>query len=160
MAKRKPAKKPAVKLDWERLYVVEKIVEELVESFHGHLERAKVLVLGKPKATKRGDRIVIARGRAVTPAVRALLKDEIGDAHYLIELGRDAWDALNQDRKRIAIDRELCKFIGQDEKGRWSTRDYDVKEFTAIIHRYGLCDASTELFAQEAKKQLELALPA
>jgi hypothetical protein len=160
MARRKSAKKPTVKLDWERLYVVEKLVDELVAAHHPHLTRAKILVLGKPKASKRGDRVTVARGRAVTPAVRALLKDEIGDAHYLIEVGRDAWDPLGQERKRITIDRELCKFIGQDDKGRWATRDYDVKEFTAIIGRYGLCDASTELFAQEAKKQLELALPA
>jgi len=160
MARRKVSKKPAATIEWERLYVVEKLVEDLVDAHHAHLARAKILVLGKPKATRRGDRVSIAHGRRVTPAVQALLKDQIGDAHYLVEVGRDAWEALGQDRRRITIDRELCKFIGQDDKGRWATRDYDVKEFTAIIGRYGLCDASTELFAQEAKKQLELALPA
>lgn len=158
MGKRKN-KKPRVEvLDWERLLIVEKTVEELIAQHHPHLARAKVIVVGKPKARKSGDRIIIATSKAVGPEMAATLKDqEIGECHYLIILGRDAWNALAQDEKRIQVDRALCAFAGQDEKGRWTLNGYDIQDYRRMVDWYGLYSSDVQLYGKVVGEQLELA---
>lgn len=137
---------------------VEAIVEELVRAHHRHLERARILVLGKPKAAKRsGGKVNVAKAKRATPALNALVKDELGEVHYLIELGLDAWDKLDTKVRRIVLDHELCHFAGQGEAGKWTVVDHDVEEFTTILRRHGAWHVSLEMFVREAK-QLDLPL--
>lgn len=145
-------------LEWERLVTVEKIVAELVDQHHPHLQRAKILVLGKPKARKSGERRVIATGKAVGPELATALKDtDQGEAHYLVIVGRDCFNALTQDQKRIEIDRALCGFAGQDEKGRWLLQDYDIKDYRRMLDWYGLKHSvDADLYGQVVKGQLDL----
>lgn len=155
--RKKKEKKPPV--EWTRMHQVEETVADLVRKHHSHLERATIFVLGKPKASKRsGGKVNVAKARRCTEALRALVKDEIGEAHYIIEVGKDAWEALSQDTKKIVLDHELCHFAGQDDKGKWGLLDHDVAEFRSIIERYGLYSADLELFAKTAAEQLELAV--
>ncbi len=153
------AKKPKVEvLDWERLLTVETTVEELVRSHHPHLERATILVLGKPKAAKRGDRRIITVAKAVGPELATALKDQaLGEPHYLVIIGRDVWHGLTQEQKRIELDRALCHFAGRDEKGRWLLQDYDIKDFSRMVDWYGLKhSAEIQTYAKVVKDQLEL----
>src|SRR6266851_7718699 len=70
--------------EWERREDIEKVVAELVEKWHGHLARARIIVLGKPKAGKVGGKVNVAKAKRVTPAIQALLKDASGlDIAYL-----------------------------------------------------------------------------
>jgi hypothetical protein len=153
--RKKKEKKPPV--EWVRHYVIEKDVEDLVEKIHTHLRAAKIVVLAKPKAGKRHGRVLITATKRASEATAALLKDEIGDVHYVIEIGKDAWDTLSQDRKKLVLDRALCYCAGQDpDKGVWKLRGPDVEDFTEIIKRHGLWTGELEIFAKEAAAQLEL----
>lgn len=153
--RKKKDKKPPV--EWVRHYVLEKDVEELVEKIHPHLRAAKIVVLQKPKAGKRHGRVLITQTKRASEATAALLKDEIGPLHYVIEIGKDAWDTLSQERKKVVLDHALCYCAGQDpDKGTWKLRGPDVEEFTQIIERHGLWTGELEIFSKEAAKQLEL----
>ncbi len=136
--KTRKAKAP-VAIEWERLPLVEKIVDEVVAQHHPHLSRARILCLGKPKASVKGQSTVVATASRAPKNLAALYKDAAGvDVHYLITIGRGAWDALDQEQKRIVIDHELCHFTGLDDKGRWALRgDHDIQEFHEIIKRHG-----------------------
>jgi putative metallopeptidase len=154
MAKRKKKSAP---VEWDRLELVEKDVRALVAKHHQHLEHATIAVLGKPKAGKRHGRVQITTSRRVTEAVKALIRNDLSDVHYLIEIGGDMWALLDQEKKKVVLDRALCYFAGLDpEKGVWTMRGPDVEEFTEIIERHGLWTADLETFGKEAAKQLEL----
>jgi hypothetical protein len=153
MARRRRARKEPVQTEWERMPEAETMARQLIEKHHKHLERATVFCLGKPKASKRGDKVNIAKARKVNKAMSALLKaSDIGDAHYLIEIGLDAWRGLDKEKRN-----ELMHMAGQDDKGRWTTVGHDVEVFTEEIRRYGAWNAELEIFAKEAR-QLSLDL--
>jgi hypothetical protein len=157
MAKRRAFKKPKPPKpdpEWTRLPLIEKLAQELIAQHHQHLERAKIVVLGKPKAGKRGEKVVDAVGVRPSKALQALWKESAGeDLHYVIVIGRTEWDAMTPARRRIVLDSILNKFIGLDEKGRWTLRkDYDVEVDLPILRRYGAHTVELELLAKEAKQ--------
>lgn len=159
MARKRKPRMAVNKFEWTRLPLVEDVVADLVKKFHQHLMRANILVLGRPKAARSLGKINYAKAKKVTPAMAALLKDHIGEAHYLIEIGQDEWDKLDAKRKRIVLDHELCHFGGLDvEKDRWTMVGHDIQEFTAIVARHGCWYAELEVFARTAATQLELPL--
>lgn len=142
-------KKPPVNPEWSRQPLIEKIVDELVAKYHPHLQRATVIVLGKPKASKRA----AATARKASRAIVALYKDAAGtDIHYLIEVGLDTWERYTPQDRRILIDHELCHFLGLDEKGKWGMADHDIEEFEVIVGRYGAHHAKLTSFVKAAKQ--------
>lgn len=154
---RKKKPKAVNKYEWTRLGLVEDVVHDLVKRHHQHLMRATIIVLGKPKATRALGRTIIATPRKVSAAMQALLKDHIGEAHYLIEIGQDEWEKLDGKTKRIHLDRALCCFGGHDiEKDRWTMATYDVQEFTPIVARHGAWNATLEVFGRTLAQQLDL----
>jgi len=157
MPRRARKKKELVKVEWRRMLETEPLVDELVKKHHRHLERAKIVILGKPKAGKAHGKVRVATARKAPAGLNALVKDEIGEVHYIIEIGLDAWDKLTPKGRRIVLDHELCHFAGQDEAGRWGMLGHDVEEFTAILERHGAYRPELEIFVRAAK-QLELPL--
>lgn len=144
------------KQEWQRLPLVEEVVRELVKAHHHHLEHATIVVLGKPMASKSGGKTNVAKAKRAMPALNALVKDEIGEIHYLIEIGLDAWDTLDQQKRRIILDHELMHFGGLDEEtGKWGLVVHDVECFTEEIRRYGAWNEDLRGFLA-AIKQLSL----
>jgi hypothetical protein len=150
----KPPKPPKPAPEWERMPLIEKLAQELIGQYHQHLERAKFVVLGKPKAGKRGEKTVQAAGMRASKALQALWKEGAGeDLHYVILIGRPEWDAMKPERRRIVLDAILNKFTGLDEKGDWGLRkDFDVEVDLPILRRYGAHTVELELLAKEAKQ--------
>ena len=157
MARR--AKKPkAPKQEMERMPLVEKDLRELALKLHAHLERAKIFAVGKPRGSKTMCCGGIGTLVKISKTIRALVRDDLGDAHYLAVLGLDKWRALDAEAKKRVLDHLLCHGLGQDsETDEWKLAPHDVQEFTAVIQRHGL-DGSPGLrsFVQAAK-QLKLA---
>lgn len=150
----------AEQVAWERQPLIEKLVTELVEKYHAHLTRARIIVLGKPKASKSLGKVNVAKAKRTTPAIQALLKDASGtDVHYLIEVGMDAWAGLSARQRRATIDHELHHFTGLDiddaGRERWGLRGHDVGEFVSVVRRYGAYHADLEVFVAEVR-QLKL----
>lgn len=158
MARPRKPKKPKVpkKTEWERMPEAEKLVAELVAKHHKHLERAKIICLGKPKAGKKRGRSVEATARKATKAMTLLMKEGIGtDLHYYIEIGLDLWETMNATNRKTLLDHELCHFAGQDlEKGTWGLVGHDVEEFTAIVKRHGAYNAGLVAFGEQLKLAL------
>jgi hypothetical protein len=156
--KRETKKKPPpVKVEWERIPIVEKMINELIQVIHKPLERAKIVALGKPRGSRSMCCGGIAKLTTPSKALRALVKDDIGDVHYVAILGQDRWDKLETEAKKRVLDHILCHAGGlDDEKGTWFLVDHDVSEFTAVIKRHGLDESpGLRAFAQAAK-QLKL----
>lgn len=155
--KKERKKKPPVKVEWIRLPLVEKMINELIQLVHKPLERAKIYAVGKPKGTAKMCCGGVAKLSIPSKAVKALVKDDLGDVHFVAVVGLDKWEQLDQDGKKRVLDHLLAHgCCGED--GGWSLVDHDVAEFAAIIRRHGL-DESPGLrqFAKEIK-QLKLNL--
>jgi hypothetical protein len=151
MAKKPKKEKP--KAEWRRMPEAEAVVADLVHKHHRHLERAKIVVLGKPKAGKRGGKVNVAKAKRATPELQALIKEIAGEeVHYVILVGLDAWDKQDTKQRRIVLDHELCHFAGQDlDTGKWGLVGHDVEEFSAILARHGAWNWELRRFCQEAK---------
>jgi predicted metallopeptidase len=147
-------KKDPVKVEWERMPLIEKIVDDVAADHHPHLKNARIIVLGRPKASKRH----AAVARKASRSIQALYKDAAGlDVHYLIEVGLDVWTRYTPEQRRILIDHELCHFLGLDDKGRWAVRpDHDIEEFTEIVKRHGAHHHDLQVFVKEGAKQMSL----
>ncbi len=157
MARRKGNGKQQRKKDWRRMLEADPLVQDLVKKFHQALERAKIIVLGKPKAGKKHGRLVYATAHRVSEAMAVLFKEVAGeDVHYYILVGLDAWEHLDTKHRRIVLDRALCHFAGQDGE-KWIMRGPDVEEFTAILQRHGAWSPELVIFCKAAQ-QLDLNL--
>lgn len=142
------------KQEWQRLPLVEEVVRELIKKHHHHLERAMIVVLGKPTASVSGGKTNVAKAKRAMPALNALVKDEIGEISYIIEVGLDAWDALDQQKRRIVLDHALMHFTGlDDESGTWGLVVHDIECFTAEIQRYGAWNEDLRGFVAAIKQQ-------
>jgi hypothetical protein len=64
---RKRKRRELIKIEWRRMPEVEAIVDELVKKHHRHLERAKIVVLGKPKAGKSHGKVNVAKASRPPP---------------------------------------------------------------------------------------------
>jgi hypothetical protein len=159
MARRRSAapKEPKT-VEWIRDELIEKILNEVAEEHHGHLERAKLVVVVKPRAGRKGCCGGLGQLKTPSRAMLALLKDqEIGEPSYILLLGRDKWEKLSPEARRRALDHFLCHAGGIDtDRGRWFKVEHDCEEFTAILKRHGV-DGSPGLthFVAQAK-QLEI----
>jgi hypothetical protein len=153
------AKKEKPKEEWRRMLEADPVVQDLVHKHHRHLERAKIVVLGKPKADKRGGKVNVAKAKRATPELQALIKELAGeDVHYVILVGLDAWEKLDTKNRRSVLDHELCHFTGQDlDTGKWGMVGHDVEAFTAEIVRHGAWTEELRRFCKEAR-QLSLDL--
>ena len=154
---RRAKKAKAPKPEYERLPLVEKDLRELALKLHSHLERAKIYAVGKPRGSKTMCCGGIGKLTKVSKTIRTLVKDDLGDAHYLAILGLDKWRALDAEAKKRVLDHLLCHGLGQDsETDEWKLAPHDVQEFTAVIQRHGLDDSPGLRAFVQAAKQLKL----
>jgi hypothetical protein len=142
-------------VEWERLLLVEKLIHDVIsEAKHGHLERAQVVALGKPRAPKAGGCDRVVKLRRPSKALNAMVKDDVGEIHYLVEIGMDEWDRLDTPAKKRLLDHALCHAGGLDDRGRWFTvPDHDVEEFAGVLERHGPVDTAG---SRAVAKQLSL----
>ncbi len=126
-------RKKKTKIEWRRMLEADPLVQDLVKKYHRHLERAKIVVLGKPRASKSHGKTNVAKAKRATDTIQTLVKELAGeDVHYIIEVGLDAWEQLDMQQRRIVLDHELCHFSGLDvEKNTWGLRGHDLKLFEA-----------------------------
>ena len=113
----------------------DKAAYRLIRKHHPHLLKARVVCVGKPKASRAGRVVNIAKARRASRLVQALVRPV---PNYVIEIGRDVWETLTTRERGIVLDHELMHFAGYDEKRKWwRMRRHDVEEFYEILQRYG-----------------------
>jgi hypothetical protein len=137
---------------WLRNDEAESMVAELVGTYHRHLDRAHIVCLTKPTASKKNGRTTWATCQKVTPLIRALLETET-QADYVIVIAGPVWERLTTKERRALIDHELMHAAGyDDERETWLLDGHDVEEFAAIIERHGAWRPDLERFIGAAKK--------
>ncbi len=142
MPRAKRAPKAKIDPSWQRDELIEKLLNEVAEQNHKHLERAKIVVLVKPRGG--GALCCNGVGKLMSPsrAVLALVKEDMGEVHYITVIGRDRWEKLGETAaKKRVLDHLLCHAGGLDDKGRWFKVEHDVQEFVAVLKRHGLDDS-------------------
>jgi hypothetical protein len=138
-AAKKKEKKPRV--EWERLELIEKDANKIKDREHTHLERAHLVVIGKPGRVGSSLCHGIVKLRVPTNPERAMAKHEGFAVDYVIEVKREPYDKLTADQKQRRLDHALCHALGKDERDRWITdKKHDVEEFEAILKRHGAPD--------------------
>jgi putative metallopeptidase len=156
MPRVKKQKAEKEKIEWRRMPEVEALIEGIVKKHHKHLDRARIVVLGKPKAARHLGKRVEVVVRKPTSATQALLAGEDApEVAYLIEVGLDLWGELDPKGKRRLLDYALCHFTGRNDKDTWEVVGPDVEFFTEHYKRWGAHTASEEMFV-EAARQLDL----
>jgi inactivated superfamily I helicase len=147
--------------EWVRLPMLEQRVQGVVQQHHRHLDGLTIAVIGRPKAGKAKGKVVYAKATVPSAATLALIRDDLGPIHYVIEIGLDAWETLSEPQRTALLDHELCHCAGVDEEtGHPTLVGHDVEEFGQIIRRHGLWRPDLELFASEVEKALEAQLAA
>jgi hypothetical protein len=141
MARRRgPKKEKPPKVEWERVLLVEKALAELVHQAHPNLERAKIVAIGKPGKAGESRCHGIVKLRVLSSAEKAMVKEDLGDVAYVVEVRTAPYETLSAEQKKRRLDHALCHAFGQDERGRWIRTGHDVEEFKAILERHGAPD--------------------
>jgi len=114
------------------------LAEELIEAYHPHLARARIVYLFRMGRWLIQDRKVPGQGM-VAPAVWRLLSG----CDLVVIINEAIFLAVDEKGKRAIIDHELTHFaeprIGRMGQVTWSLRRHDVEEFSACVLRNGIC---------------------
>jgi hypothetical protein len=140
MPRRRSNKPKADKVIWERLLLVEKALAELVGQAHPNLEHAKIVAIGKPGRPGESRCHGIVKLRVPSSAEKAMVKDDLGDVAYVVEVRSAPYEKLTAEQRKRRLDHALCHAMGQDERGRWVKIGHDVEEFKAVLDRHGAPD--------------------
>jgi len=115
---------------WEAVEV-EEIAKILIPEFHKHLEAANIKYLFQDKASSHGGLVTIAKASKSSPIHRSIHKFD-----FIIIVGKDIWETLNDTQRKAVIDHELCHCI-KGNFDNWCTTPHDCEEFVEVIERYG-----------------------
>jgi hypothetical protein len=133
------------------------LIKDRLNPFN-HLERARILYLGKPSKEYIGGDVQEGANRPSTEAEGLVaLACSHQPFSYVLEIPLGLWDALAQKDREAFIFHKLCHLDGLDiENGVWGVRKgHDVNEFTAVLAKYGPWLAPIREFLRTGR-QLEL----
>jgi len=127
-----------------------KIMEALIPEHHEHLKEATILLCYRRGWKPDVDRVLtLAKIKKASDLDRAL-GSRFGDSYdFVIQLNEDAWAGLDDEKKRLVIDHELChakpdldrdgnQKLDARERLCWRCRKHPIQEFPEIIERYGV----------------------
>ena len=115
-------------------------LKDLIASHHTHLVDVldDIVIIFKEKASKKGDLIVYGK-TSKAPAILSLLGER--EWKFLIEIGYDAWQKLNDTQQTALLDHQLCFITGKEDEQtaamKYSLTEPDVSYFTEEIARNG-----------------------
>jgi len=117
---------------------VEDLALSLINQYHTHLFDAKIAYLFKNGSWKSKGQIVTGKAM-VAPQVWKM----ISNYNLVIIINRTIWTNLENKGKKALLDHELSRFEipKKDKLGniKWSLQEHDLKEFSQVIQRHGIC---------------------
>jgi len=145
---------------WKADDAVKETADELIEKYRPELQGANITYIFKEKAGKKGEKLTIATAKKVSP------KDNVAhsfkgkpDIDFIIEIGNDAWQELNEDQRKAVLLHELCHCAfqskGEDGEAEPTIVPHEVEEFSYVIEHFGCYTHDIQKFvdkAIEAKK--------
>lgn len=137
---------------WKAGPQVQEVLTHLIGNHHPHLADISndIAVIFKEKCSRKGGVPILGK-TSKAPAILSVLGEH--NYEFVIELGADCWNKLNEDQRKALLDHQLC-FIGGDEDEKTAEMKYylttpDVYYFSDEVLRNGhwrpdLSDASEE----------------
>ena len=125
---------------WKAGSSVQEQINTLIGNAHPHLADImdEIVVIFKEKCSRKGG-IPILGKTSKAPAILSVLGDHAYE--FVIELGADCWNQLNEEQRLALLDHQLC-FIGGEEDDKTGEMKYylttpDVFYFSDEIDRHG-----------------------
>lgn len=115
---------------------VEEVADRLMPTYHPELASARISYIYVDVASKKNGRPVPGKARKVSGALEFLL-----DRDFIIEVALDVWNEMDDRKRNALVDHllECCTGVEDEQNGnmKWTMREPDVREFTAILNRHG-----------------------
>ena len=128
----------------------EVIAQHVIPMYHPELATARIKYISVDKGSTKNGRILPGKIRRISGALEYLL-----ECDFLIEIAMDAWNELSESQRQAAMDHLLERCTGEEDENtgdmKWTTREPDVSEFTAILRRHGAWNDDLTGFATVAK---------
>ncbi len=128
----------------------EATAQHLIPLYHPELATARIRYISVDKGSTKNGRILPGKIRRISGALEYLL-----ECDFLIEIAMDAWNELSEAQRQAAMDHLLERCTGEEDENtgdmKWTTREPDVSEFTAILRRHGAWNDDLTGFATVAK---------
>jgi hypothetical protein len=104
----------------------------LIENYHPDLVEANILFMFRSEPALVSGRVAYSKSQKVSAQMRTLLED----AHFIIWVVKEAWEAQSEEWRQALLDHEL-QHCGMED-GEPYLRPHDIEEFQIIIERHGL----------------------
>lgn len=127
---------------WKAGKDVMDLVSKLIADYHPHLALIErdIGVVFKDKATEKAG-LVIPGNTKKAPALMEVLTDKKFNFKFVIELGADVWQQLD-DKQRVALlDHHLCAMLVEEDKDgalKCSIRPPDFVGYKEEVERHGM----------------------
>lgn len=130
---------------------VEKEAANLIGLYHPELATARFKYVFVDKASVKNGKPVRGKIRRVTGVLEFLVETD-----FLMEIALDQFNEATDTQRHALIDHllECCTGEEDDSDGgtmKWSVREPDVQEFSAILRRHGAWNDDLTAFASVAK---------
>lgn len=128
---------------------VEQIAEKLIELFKPELEAFEIRYIFCNENPKKDGRECIGLARKVV-GLNAYLAG-CAEGFFVLETGKPAYDALDENGKLAYVLHELCHF-GVSEEGNLTLIPHDVEEFSKVVEIFGAYREDLVLFHHSLQK--------
>lgn len=130
---------------------VEAIAKNLIPMYHPELATARVKYIFVDKASMKNGKPIFGKVRKVSGVLEYLLESD-----FMLEIGLDQWNELSEQQRGALVDHLLERCTGEeseeDASMKWTMREPDVQEFSAILRRHGAWNDELTAFASVAKQ--------
>jgi hypothetical protein len=127
----------------------------VIENYHPHLAEANISYLYRSGRWRMKERTIT--GKAV---VASQLWRHLSGHDLVLILSEVIFTNLSEEGKVALLDHELSHFnapVTDKYGGRiWSTRDHDVREFSAVVKRHNICMSNLGAIAAGGMEQLDM----
>ena len=129
---------------------VEAVAQTLIPMYHPEIATARVKYTFVDKASVKNGRPVLGKVRKISGSLEYLL-----ECDFLVEVALDQWNEKSAEQRQALVDHLLERCTGEEDEQngdmKWTTREPDVAEFTAILRRHGAWNDELAGFASVAK---------
>ncbi len=130
---------------------VEKEAMSLIPMYHPELAEARFKFVFVDKASMKNGKPVRGKVRRITGVLEFLL-----EADFMMEVALDQWNELTDVQRKALVDHLLECCTGEEDEAdggtmKYSVREPDVQEFSAILRRHGAWNDDLAAFASVAK---------
>jgi hypothetical protein len=138
---------------WRADDSVVKLTERIIADKRPQLAQSEIVIMFREKAGTKGSKVVIATARKVSEKDNVIHSwDGKPDIDFVIEIGANIWNELDDEQKEAVLFHELnhCDVQIDDETGieKNIIRGHSIEEFTDVVDHYGFYMDDVQKFAQ------------